>query len=405
MPPFCMVHRFKAAVIWLTAWLAVLCSPDFAAGKAPARMTDSLSVSVIGDIIIHDTQLGAAYQASTGTWQFDPVFREVRTLLSAADITVGNLETTLPGDPSMYSGYPQFGAPDALAAALANAGVDILCTANNHACDKGRIGLVRTLDVLDSLNMLHLGTYRSAAEYEKHRILLIQRNHISIAMLNYTYAVNGLPVPDGTRVNFLRRPVMAADMALARKADPDFIIVMVHFGGEYLRQPDDFQRRTVQFLFHEGADIVLGSHPHVLQPYEIIRMADKYGEIRPRLVIYSLGNFISNQRERYRNGGIIFNFTLIRAETDDARKITGIADISHEPVWVYAGRTRKNRKDFVILPVRDYIRNDQSIRLDSADYRTMMTFFWDTNSHLKSSEELVRKASGEHGNHFIHISE
>lgn len=266
----------------------------------------------------------------------------------------------------------------------------MLTTATNHACDKGKLGLTRTIDILEQHNLLHLGTYRSKEEHNSNRILTIERKQFKLAFLNYTYGTNGIPIPEETHINLINRTLMAEDIALARSQNPDFILVLMHFGGEYLRYPDSFQKKTVKFLFNQGADIILGTHPHVLQPFELNSITDKYGQTKPRLVIYSLGNFVSNQRPRYRDGGIIFNFTLKKYSTLSGKKVLLIENIHYTPVWIYVHRTQQKRW-FYVLPVIKYLNNDQPLKLPETAYQKMLTFYRDTITHLKKSQNKIIK--------------
>jgi poly-gamma-glutamate capsule biosynthesis protein CapA/YwtB (metallophosphatase superfamily) len=346
------------------------------------RLTDRVTIAAIGDIMVHGAQLRAAWNEGTQSYDFEPVFSQVKDLLSAADLTIGNLETTLPGKEELYSGYPQFGAPDALAAAIKEAGVDVLNTANNHACDKGERGLVRTIKVLDGYGLLHVGTYKDKIAYETQRILYVERNHIKIAVLSYTYGTNGVAVPEGAYISLIDQQQMAEDIRLAREQHPDFIICLLHWGTEYERYPSDSQKAMIAFLFSEGVDAVLGGHPHVLQPFELETITDKYGETRRRLVIYSLGNFVSNQRDRYRDGGIILNFTLERHTSPDKGKTMNITDVHYTPTWVYV-RHATFQNQFYILPIPRYIKNDQPLHVPDDAYQKMLTFYRDTEAHLQ----------------------
>jgi poly-gamma-glutamate capsule biosynthesis protein CapA/YwtB (metallophosphatase superfamily) len=348
------------------------------------RSVDRVTISAIGDIMVHGAQLKAAWNDEKRRYDFEPAFSQVKNLLAEADITIGNLETTLPGSEKLYSGYPRFGAPDALVAALKGAGVDILNTANNHACDKGKRGVIRTIDVLDAYGLLHAGTYRDKTAYETQRILIVERNHIRLAVLGYTFGVNDMAIPEGTYVNLIDQQQMASDIRLARTRHVDFIIVLLHWGTEYERYPNEFQNKIAAFLFSEGVDIILGGHPHVLQPFQLQSVADKYGEIRPRLVIYSLGNFISNQRDRYRDGGIIFNFALEKHLSPNKAMTFQITDVQYIPTWVYVDRTTDNNQ-FYILPVVKYLKNDQPLHVPDDAYQKMLTFYEDTQSHLQSN--------------------
>jgi poly-gamma-glutamate synthesis protein (capsule biosynthesis protein) len=365
-----------------------------------SQLVDRVTIAAIGDIMVHGAQLKAAWDDGKQSYDFEPVFSQVKDLLSAADLTIGNLETTFPGREELYSGYPQFGAPDALAAALKEAGVDILNTANNHACDKGKGGLVRTIKVLDEYGLLHVGTYQNRTAYETQRILMVERNHIKIALLSYTYGTNDMAIPAETYIGIIDQQQMAEDIKLARAQNPDFIICLLHWGTEYERYPDDAQKKLIAFLFSEGVDVVLGGHPHVLQPFELQSVTDKYGTTRPHLVIYSLGNFVSNQRDRYRDGGIIFNFTLQKYNSPDKGKSLDITDVHYTPTWVYAQHaTFKNQ--FYVLPIPRYLKNDQQLQLPDDAYQKMLTFYRDTQAHLQPGpvqEEKETKTHWSRGN-------
>lgn len=314
----CVIFSKQISILFILIFTFLGCGiqTQISLPEEPRKSTDEsrrvgrVTISAIGDIMIHRAQLKSAWDAEHNRYNFEPVFSPAKDFLSAADLTIGNLETTLPGREKLYAGYPRFGTPDTIVAALQGTGVDILTTANNHACDTGKRGLIRTIKVLDAHGLLHVGTYRNKKTYETQRILIVERNRIRLAFLGYTYGLNGMPIPKGTYVNLIDQQQMADDIKLARAQNPDFIIVLLHWGTEYQRYPDESQKAMVTFLFSEGVDIVLGSHPHVLQPFELQYITDRYGDTKPRLVIYSLGNFVSNQRDRYRDGGIIFNFTV-----------------------------------------------------------------------------------------------
>ena len=349
-----------------------------------SRRANQVTIAAIGDIMVHRAQLKSAWDAEHGNYDFVPVFSPVKDLLSAADLTIGNLETTLPGREKLYAGYPRFGTPDALAAALHGAGIDILTTANNHSCDTGKRGVIRTIKVLDAYGILHTGTYRNTSEYENQRILIVERNRVRLVFISYTYGLNGMPIPKGTHVNLINKEQMAEDITLAKAQNPDCIICLIHWGTEYERYPNQFQKKTAAFLFSEGVDIILGSHPHVVQPFELKPITDKYGHTKPRLVIYSLGNFVSNQRDRYRDGGIIFTFTIHK----DNGTALDIKDVRYTPTWVY--RTA-GKKQFYILPIPRYLTNDQPLHLPDDAYQKMLTFYRDTQLHLQESTVQIKK--------------
>ena len=243
-----------------------------------------------GDIMSHIPQLNDAYVASTGKYDYNHMFTDAAKQLKKADYAVANLETVLGGGPK-YSGFPCFSSPDALAEAAKNAGFDLLATANNHTRDQGVDGIFRTLDVLDELGLAHVGTYRSQEERD-----------------------------------------LNSGMAAARALGTDLIAVMIHWGVEYQNAPNDYQRKIADHLFKEGADIILGGHPHVLQPYETVKFTDNRGNEKKGFVIYSFGNFISNQQqEPATKTTIILDLELTKNQKTGKTKIT---DIRYTPYYM-----------------------------------------------------------------------
>lgn len=351
----------------------------------------TIQISAVGDIMVHSTQLSSAYHSKCKCHNFHPVFRFVREHLIGSDIAIGNLETTLPGEAKLFSGYPQFGAPDELIDALKTIGFDILTTSNNHSVDKGSKGIDHTIDTLDKKGIKHLGTYKSLEEFEKNRILLYKVKDISIAFLSYTYGTNGIQIPKEKVVNIIDKPRISEDIQLARKQKPDLIIVCFHFGTEYARLPDKFQKEIVDFTIQEGADIILGGHPHVLQPYELEWIKDKYGIKKQRLILYSLGNFVSGQIKRYTTGGMIFNFKLTKKE-DAGRSEIFIQDLGYIPVFVYVSND-KTGFQYNLLPVEKFLKNDQELKLTANAHKSMLEFYKDTNSHLQKNSLLGTNVS------------
>ncbi|MCB1175736.1 MAG: CapA family protein [Leptospiraceae bacterium] len=356
------------------------------AAQAPTEEQSGRAVtfSVIGDIMCHDKQLASAWNAKTGQHDFDRVFQTIKSRLSRADLTIANLETTLPGKPALYAGYPQFGSPDSLAAAVKNAGVDVLTLANNHSVDKQALGIKRTISVTQKLGFRILGTYASVADYNQRRLLQVNVGGLRLILLNYTYGTNGLKVPKGMVVNMIEARRIRSDIALARKAGPDAIMVLFHFGTEYQRHSSAYQQKWVNYAIEEGADIVMGGHPHVLQPFGVRRSRDKYGYMKERLITWSLGNFVSNQQRRYTDGGMIFNFSLRRNPDASSPQKLLFSNISYEPVWVYVDKRTANHQ-FHILPVNDYIKNKMPLTLDRSGLAKMQLFYKDTTAHLQPS--------------------
>jgi len=323
-----------------------------------------------GDIMQHMPQVEAAWNNQLGIYIYDSCFKFVNPLLSGADLAIANIETTLAGKP--YSGYPAFSSPDELVTGMLNAGIDIVGTANNHCCDRGRVGIERTVSVLDSLGMMHMGTYQSIADFRENNPLIINTRGFRLAFLNYTYGTNGNPVPEGNVVNLIEKDRISGDLKTARDSMADKIIVFIHWGDEYQRVPNDFQKDIARFLFEQGADIIIGSHPHVLQPMEWLQ-ADSLN--KERIVVWSLGNYVSNQRKRYTDGGAMFSVTLTKGKT-----LTTISQAGYYLTWVF-NPVENGLRQYYILPAKEY-END-TLLLDSTSRDDLKVFLNDSRELLK----------------------
>ncbi len=254
----------------------------------------------------HKAQLQAARQKD-GTYDYTGCFTQVTPEIEAADIAVCNFETTLGGAP--YTGYPQFCSPDAYALAVRDAGFDIFLTANNHCMDRRNHGLVRTLDVLDSLGISHLGTYRNQAERDSLYPFIIEHGTMRIALLNYTYDTNGIPVEPPCIVNYIDTTQIKADVIRARQLKADCIIACMHWGTEYKTQPDWKQKKLEEWLYGIGVHHIIGGHPHVVQPVRTLPheyYADRH------LTVWSLGNYISNMSAPRTDHGLAVTLHLLK---------------------------------------------------------------------------------------------
>lgn len=259
----------------------------------------------VGDIMVHDEQLKGAKDPVSGEYDFSSSFEEVKGILSRADFTVGNLETTLAGEEAIFSGYPRFNSPDELAQALKESGFDLLTTANNHCLDRGEKGLLRTLDVLDSLGIYHTGTFRDSSEID---YILLSVKNIDLAFLSYTYGTNGLLLPKDSpcQVNYIRIEDISSDIYEAKENGAEAVIIILHYGTEYALRPSETQKNFFDSVASLGVDIVIGIHPHVVQPMDWINSP----ESRQTLFFYSLGNFLSSQRTVPRDAGLILGVEL-----------------------------------------------------------------------------------------------
>lgn len=314
----------------------------------------SVKVSVVGDIMVHMHQLKAAKEAD-GTYDFTGVFDDIRPYLEEADIAMGNLETTISNDEIGYTAYPRFRSPESLISALKGAGFDVLTTANNHTLDGVEFGVTNTLDKLDEHGILHTGSARSMEE--RNKTLIIEKNDIKVAILAYTYGTNGLEGSVNQEklsymVNYLNdTSKIQEDIDRVKDEGAEFIIVCPHWGDEYVRNPNESQKQMADKLFSMGADVIFGSHPHVIQPTEkkTITLAD--GQEKEVFLIYSLGNIVSNQRDQYRDSGMIQNIEIIK---DYDEGTIELGQIDYIPTWVYR-YTENERLYYRILPVKDFM--------------------------------------------------
>jgi len=356
----------KLKSIFFLFWLLPLISR--------AQDTTRLSLLFVGDIMQHDSNIATAFDPVTKKYDYSGCFEYVAPIIRTADLAIGNLELTLAGSP--YKGYPQFSAPDALAVELKRSGFDVLVTANNHSVDRRKKGVERTIRVLDSLQIPHTGTFHDSTERANVYPLIVEKNGFKLSLLNYTYGTNGIPVTKPNIVNLIDTVQIKLDLAKARQQKTDVIIVFMHWGAEYQSLPNAEQKRLAKLCFREGAKLVIGAHPHVLQPME-------WNKERDQLIVYSLGNFISGQRPRYRDGGAMLWVDLQKV-VKDSTATTSIHNSEYELEWV------EKSTGFVMRPLR-YFEGD-TVFVKSKLTRDAMNLF------VKDSRALLAK-------HNVNISE
>ena len=316
------VNAYSPSRYFATALLVFAVLPAFhLRALAQADGKTYIDLLFIGDVMQHSPQIRGAYHPAEDNYNYDPCFQYIAPAIRRADIAIANLEVTLAGKP--FTGYPTFSSPDELAAALKNAGVDVLVTANNHSLDRRKKGLERTIDVLDSLQIPHTGTFKDLDERRKSYPLILEKKGARLALLNYTYGTNGIPVTEPNVVNYIDTAQIKADVLRARELQADFVIAFYHWGDEYQSLPNTAQKSLVRISKEMGIDMVIGAHPHVLQPMEF---EDSF------LTVYSLGNFVSNQRDRYKDGGAMALATL---EFDPVSRRVRAVKASYQLVWVY----------------------------------------------------------------------
>ena len=334
----------------------------------------SLRIIFAGDVMGHDSQINAAYIDSSDSYDYRSCFSYLKPYLDQADMAVANLEVTLAGPP--YKGYPRFSSPDALLDGLMNAGFNVLVNANNHALDRGSEGLERTQEVTHRKGVILTGSFVSSSQRDQTYPLVLEKNDIMLAILNYTYGTNGLQADTPNIVNYIDTFMIQRDIEKVKLVEPDFVIACVHWGKEYQRQEDTIQRELAGFLFRQGVDAIIGSHPHVIQP---VKFAETDSGTH-HLVVYSLGNFISNQRDRYRDGGIIFGLKL---EKTDRTRISGF---DYLPVWVHKPEQGDKRK-FQLIPANISEDEIEEMGFNETELSSFRQFYEDTMDHLKNVPE------------------
>ncbi|MBP3706436.1 MAG: CapA family protein [Clostridia bacterium] len=359
-------------------------SSSYNSDSGEVKKIASAKVLNMGDIILHSTVLDGAYDSSSKTYDFSAFFPLMKAYIDSANLTVANLEVTLGGTESgRYSGYPAFNAPDSLIDDLKAAGINFLLTANNHSYDTGLFGLKRTAQVLKQKDIDFIGT----KETEQDPTYVIKKvNGIKIGMINYTYEnycdVEGRKSLNGNIIakeanNLINSfsyehindfYVEARETVEQMEADgAEFIVFYMHWGEEYQLKQNAWQDRISQELCNAGVDIIVGGHPHVIQPIKMLYSEDSSNET---VCVYSLGNAISNQRREllspecttgHTEDGLVFTFTLDKYS--DGTVVLAQVDVI--PTWVdkYRGGAQYQYR---MIPIEDPEESAQKYELSSA---------------------------------------
>lgn len=264
-----------------------------------------VSLMMIGDDLMHEAVMDSGLQAD-GSYNYDHLFAHIQEDIDAADVAVINQETILGGAEFGYTGYPMFNSPQEVGDAIAKAGFDVVLHATNHTMDKKYQGVQNTLDFWKKHpEIMVLGIHESASDQAK--IPVIEKNGVKIAMLNYTYGLNGLKLPEDKPwlVDLIDKDRMASDIERAKDL-ADMVAVFPHWGTEYTYEPDSNQQDLTAFFSQQGVDLVIGTHPHVIQPVEKVQNEEGH----EMLVYYSLGNFVSCQDKAPRMLGGMARVTI-----------------------------------------------------------------------------------------------
>ena len=312
----------------------------------------TFTLTSLGDTLCHNTQYWDAYNSKTDEYDFSYVYEDIKNYTLSSDITIGSLETTFAGKEKGYSNYPTFNTPDSLATALKDIGVDVVSLAGNHALDYGYTGLCRTIDVFDNIGLSHLGTYKTAEDQEK--ILIKDVKGVKIAFINYTYGTNGIPLPSGKDfcVNLIDKDFIKKQINQAKEQNVDMIVACMHWGTEYRTTANSEQKDLANFLFENGVDVILGNHPHVLEPMEKKTITLQDGTTKDVFVVYALGNFTADQRDEITRDSAILNLTI----TKNSDGKISIDKVNYIPIYMYKNTNISTHK-FKILDIEKTIKD------------------------------------------------
>jgi len=330
----------------------------------------TISISVVGDLMCHGPQFEYA-KVGKDSFDFNPVYRNVKKYLEMSDFTFGNLETVTAGkENGGYTGYPFFNTPASYITALKDVGFDLLVTANNHSLDRSEKGILNTIDEINSRSLKYVGTYASQRDRDSIRIFDVKG--IKIAILAYSYGTNGNPIPKGKNylINLIDYELIGKDIQSAKTNGAELVLVHFHFGEEYTREPVQFQKEVVNKTIELGADIIIGGHPHVLQPINFYKTNN--AKLDSGFVAYSMGNFFSNQQARYKDAGMILTINIRKDFVNNKFEIN---EVEFLPTWVFKGNTA-NGKEYVVLPSTNIA--DTTIRLTKTENEKMNQAFNDT---------------------------
>ncbi|WP_163971736.1 CapA family protein [Oceanobacillus halotolerans] len=298
-----------------------------------------ITLAAVGDMLIHDRVYRDA-QTEDG-YDFKPMLKEVKPYLDHPTVTFANQETMIGGDGLPVASYPSFNSPVEVGDALKHMGVDVVSIANNHTLDHGEVAIQHATRHWNEIDMMYVGAHKDKKDRNELRIYNTEEG-ISVAFLAYTYGTNGIPVPDGKDylVNLINRKQMKQDIAEATER-ADVVVLSLHFGKEYKRMPSKEQKSLAQFAADQGVDVILGHHPHVLQPVDWVEGA----EGNKTFVAYSLGNFLSGQYDHYRRIGGVLQLTIVKDEQDQ-----GVVEVT-SPKFLPTYVKDDQENDYRVLPM------------------------------------------------------
>lgn len=341
-----------------------------------------VTLMAVGDIMFHYPQVVSA-KTEDGGYDFSSPFEYIKDRVQGVDLAIANLETVIAGEGETPKGYPRFRSPREVLDGIKEAGFDILVTANNHSADRGRDGIIRTIEELENRQLEYIGTSMG----EKRDYIIKEVKGIKIGILSYTFGLNGLeslltPEELQNMVNLIDAERISTSISEARMNGAEVIIVYLHWGHEYHRDASDEQRSLAAFLSENGADLILGSHPHVVQEMDSINVE---GKDIP--VVYSMGNLLSNQRYEtmgvsYTEDGLLVSIRIVKKWDTGEVLIEPLVPV---PTWVYRWSKGSGKYGYRVVPVEDVLSGKLELELSPETTLRIQKSLGDTMNTLNGS--------------------
>jgi poly-gamma-glutamate synthesis protein (capsule biosynthesis protein) len=351
------IHHLLFVLVFISTFLVLNLLLKNSASISESVEIDStydVTLAFVGDLMGHIPLLNHAKNDS-GRYNFEKYFEFIEKHLSSADFAMGNLETPIGDSNDTYTGYPRFRSPQEYLLALKNSGFDLLFLANNHILDYGEKGILKTIKHLKNLKLHYTGAFENYKDFDSVRIIKIKNTQFTFIVV--TYGINGNQLPDGKTylVNLINFDSIKSQINKAKEFGAEIVIVNLHAGSEYSSNPNKFQTMVIDSLLSFGADIIVGNHPHVLQPLVIKK--NNFSNLGVSIIAYSLGNFLSNQRKLSTATGIILSVVFQKDETKNQIKLKKLIVL---PTYVYKG-ILNSKIDCRILPLtQNLIKSNDS---------------------------------------------
>ncbi len=367
----------KKSIIILLIILQILFCCGFKSHQPDGLNNDnSVSIVMVGDMLMHMPVNRSGLKAD-GDIDFSHLFTYTERFIKEADIAIVNQEVMLGGSELGISGYPMFNTYYEVGDALVDAGFDVVLHATNHTMDRGKEGLLNCISYWEEKHpfITYLGIQDTPQEQDE--IFVTEQNGIKIAILNYTYGLNGLPMPDDMpyAVNLMDKEKMAKDIAKAKEF-ADFVVVCPHWGTEYVLKASSNQKEYAQFFLENGVDLVIGAHPHVIEPVEML--SDEKGN--KMLVYYSLGNYVNSTASEETDIGkrMLGAMAEINIKRDDTGDVV-IDNYTAHPIVTYVSSNKKNISVFPLSMFNDELaKRSFTINLDTDFSKTYLEDIWES---------------------------